>query len=60
MTVRTLHGQKVLMIRVHLTLTNVLCVCVGGFCSLVVGVPDYTTEMYCAPCEVRTEFIYVL
>jgi hypothetical protein len=26
----------------------------------VVGVPGYTTEMYCDPCEVRTEFIYVM
>jgi hypothetical protein len=29
-------------------------------CSLVVRVPGYTTEMYCASCEVRTEFIYVM
>jgi hypothetical protein len=29
-------------------------------CGLVVRVPGYTTEMYCASCEVRTEFIYVL
>jgi hypothetical protein len=28
------------------------------FC-LVVRVPGYTTEMYCASCEVRAEFIYV-
>jgi hypothetical protein len=26
--------------------------------GLVVGVPDYTTEMYCASYEVRTEYIY--
>jgi hypothetical protein len=26
----------------------------------VVRVPGYTTEMYCASCEVRTEFIYVM
>jgi hypothetical protein len=26
-------------------------------CGLVVRVPGYTTEMYCASCEVRTEFI---
>jgi hypothetical protein len=25
-----------------------------------VRVPGYTTEMYCASCEVRTEFIYVM
>jgi hypothetical protein len=29
-------------------------------CGLVVRVPGYTTEMYCASCEVRTEFIYVM
>jgi hypothetical protein len=26
----------------------------------VVTVPGYRTEMYCASCEVRTEFIYVM
>jgi hypothetical protein len=29
-------------------------------CGLVVRVPDYRTEMYCASCRVRTEFIYVM
>jgi hypothetical protein len=29
-------------------------------CGLVVRVPGYTTEMYCASCEVGTEFIYVM
>jgi hypothetical protein len=29
-------------------------------CGLVVRVPGYTTEMYCASCEIRTEFIYVM
>jgi hypothetical protein len=29
-------------------------------CGLVVRVPGYTTEMYCASCEVRTEFIYIM
>jgi hypothetical protein len=29
-------------------------------CGLVVRVLGYTTEMYCASCEVRTEFIYVM
>jgi hypothetical protein len=29
-------------------------------CGLVVRVPGYTTEMYYASCEVRTEFIYVM
>jgi hypothetical protein len=27
-------------------------------CGLVVRVPDYRTEMYCASCQVRNEFIY--
>jgi hypothetical protein len=31
-----------------------------SYCGLVVTVPGYTTEMYCASCEVRTEFIYVM
>jgi hypothetical protein len=31
-----------------------------SLCGLVVRVPGYTTEMYCAYCEVRTEFIYVM
>jgi hypothetical protein len=26
----------------------------------VVGVPGYTTEMYCDSCKVRTEFVYVM
>jgi hypothetical protein len=30
------------------------------FRSLVVRVPGYTTEMYCASCEVRTELMYVM
>jgi hypothetical protein len=29
-------------------------------CGLVVRVLGYTMEMYCASCEVRTEFIYVM
>jgi hypothetical protein len=29
-------------------------------CGVVIRVPGYTTEMYCASCEVRTEFIYVM
>jgi hypothetical protein len=33
---------------------------VGRLCGLVVRVPGYITEMYCASCEVRTEFIYVM
>jgi hypothetical protein len=33
---------------------------VDRLCSLVVRVPGYGTEMYCASCEVSTEFIYVM
>jgi hypothetical protein len=33
---------------------------VDRLCSLVVRVPGYTTEMYCATCEVRTDFRYVI
>jgi hypothetical protein len=29
-------------------------------CGLVVRAPGYTTETYCASCEVRKEFIYVM
>jgi hypothetical protein len=29
-------------------------------CGLVVRVRGYRTEMYCASCEVRTEFLYVM
>jgi hypothetical protein len=29
-------------------------------CGLVVRVPGYTEEMYCASCEVQTEFIYCM
>jgi hypothetical protein len=29
-------------------------------CGLVVRVPGYRTEIYCASCEVRTEFICVM
>jgi hypothetical protein len=32
----------------------------GRLCGLVVRVPGYTTDMYCASCEVQTEFIYVM
>jgi hypothetical protein len=28
--------------------------------GLVVRVPVHRTEMYCASCEVRTEFMYVM
>jgi hypothetical protein len=33
---------------------------VDRLCGLVVRVPGYRTEMYCASCEVRTDFIYML
>jgi hypothetical protein len=33
---------------------------VDRLCGLVVRVPGYSTEMYCASVEVRTEFIYVM
>jgi hypothetical protein len=33
---------------------------IDRLCGVVVRVPGYTTEMYCASCEVRTEFIYVM
>jgi hypothetical protein len=36
------------------------CVTMDRLCGLGVRVPGYTTEMYCASCEVRTEFIYVM
>jgi hypothetical protein len=41
-----------------------LCICYveesrPSLCGLGVRVPSYTTEIYCASCEVRTEFIYV-
>jgi hypothetical protein len=36
------------------------CVYSDRLCGLVVRVPGYTTEMYRASCEVRTEFIYVM
>jgi hypothetical protein len=29
-------------------------------CGLVVRVPGNRTVMYCASCEVRTEFVYVM
>jgi hypothetical protein len=33
---------------------------IDHLCGLVVRVPGYTTEMYCASCEVRTKVIYVM
>jgi hypothetical protein len=37
-----------------------LCTKVDLLYGLVVKVPGCRTEMYCASCEVRTEFIYVM
>jgi hypothetical protein len=42
------------------TLFRFIVVTLDRLCGLVVRVPVYTTEMYCASCEVRTEFIYVM
>jgi hypothetical protein len=33
---------------------------VDRLCGLVVRVPGIRAEIYCAPCKVRTEFIYVM
>jgi hypothetical protein len=45
---------------VTLVQKELLRVSIDRLCDLVVRVPGYTTEMYCASCEVRTEFIYVM
>jgi hypothetical protein len=47
----------------NLYLKIVITISLSGsnrICGLVVRVPGYTMEMYCASCEVRTEFIYVM
>jgi hypothetical protein len=36
------------------------CLLFDLLCGLVVRVRGYRTEMYCATCEVRTEFICVM
>jgi hypothetical protein len=46
--------KKILYLSLSLSLS------VDRLCGLVVRVPGYTMEMYCASCEVRTEFIYVM
>jgi hypothetical protein len=38
---------------------NIICWWRDRLSGLVVRVPGYWTEMYCASCEVRTEFIYI-
>jgi hypothetical protein len=39
-----------------------ICICLlsGRLCDLVVRGLGYITELYCASCEVRTEFMYVM
>jgi hypothetical protein len=49
----------VLAVRYELNL-HVMKKKVDRLCGLVVRVPGFRTEMYCACCEVRTEFIYVM
>jgi hypothetical protein len=47
------------LISIHgLLFQTQLCGC--DLCGLVVRVPGYTTEMYCASCEVLSDFIYVM
>jgi hypothetical protein len=41
-------------------LRNIASYIYDRLCGVVVRVPGYTTEMYCASCEVRAEFIYVM
>jgi hypothetical protein len=42
-------------------LSFLLYICYSDrLCGLVVRVPGYRAEMYCASCEVLTEFIYVM
>jgi hypothetical protein len=36
------------------------CLYSDRLCGLEIRVPGYIMEMYCASCEVRTEFIYVM
>jgi hypothetical protein len=45
-------------LRYELNLYIVMWKKVDRLCGLVVRVPGYRTEMNCASCEVRTEFIY--
>jgi hypothetical protein len=32
---------------------------INRLCGLVVRVPGYRAEIYCASCEVQTEYIYI-
>jgi hypothetical protein len=43
----------------RLSTTNT-CLRYDRLCSLVVRAPGYRMEMYCASCEVRTQFMYVM
>jgi hypothetical protein len=44
----------------HLQSRIIIIVIVISLCGLMVRVPGYRAEMYCASCEVRTEFIYAM
>jgi hypothetical protein len=46
--------------QIHFFLTSHFLFNVDRLCGLVVRVSAYTTEKYCASCEVRAEFIYVM
>jgi 3-methyladenine DNA glycosylase AlkD len=46
-------------VRYELNFIYVMWKKVDRLCGLVVRVPGYKTEMYCASCEVRTEYIYI-
>jgi hypothetical protein len=48
------------LISIHgLLFQTQLCDC-DRLCGLVVRVSGYRSEMYCASCEIRAEFIYVM
>jgi hypothetical protein len=60
------YTDRVYLITSQKLVTQSLCVLCHIFVTmetssgLVVRVPGYSSEMYCASCEVRTEFIYVM
>jgi hypothetical protein len=51
-TTRLTHHKTVIFLRLLLFQDHL--------CGLVVRIPGYGTEIYCASCEVRTGFIYVM
>jgi hypothetical protein len=53
-----LKNQKEVYIFVCIRIIQFFLLNIDRLCGLVVRVPGYTTEIYCASCEVRTEFIY--